>query len=192
MSTAATVARRDDAVLLVIDIQERLATAMSRKDVVVGASRKLVRTAALVGVPVIVTRQYPNGLGDVEPAVREVVESAAASAPAAWVDKVAFDCFAEPGFVHALTATGRKQLVISGMETHICVAQTALSAIAAGFDVHVVGDGCCSRDASSHETALARLRVAGAVVTTTESVLYELVGVAGTEEFRSLLRIVKD
>ena len=78
------------------------------------------------------------------------------------------------------------------MESHICVVQTALSALRAGFDVHVVGDGCCSRDSASHESALARVRTAGAVVTTTESVLYELVGEAGTDDFRDLLRIVKE
>jgi len=91
-----------------------------------------------------------------------------------------------------LAATQRRQLVIAGMESHICVVQTALAALREGYDVHVVGDGCCSRDMAAHESAMARLRAAGAVITTTESVLYELVGEAGTDEFRELLGIVKD
>ena len=191
MSQAAVIARRNDAVLLVIDVQERLAVAMTNREAVIGTASKLISTAALVGVPLIVTRQYPPGLGDVEPALREVAESVAASVPVLWADKIAFDCFAEPAFVSALESTGRRQLVIAGMESHICVVQTALSALRTGFEVHVVADACCSRDADSHERALARLGAAGAVITTTESVLYELVGEAGTDEFRALLSIVK-
>jgi len=191
MSHAATIARRDDAALLVIDIQERLAVAMPRRDAILSAADKLMRTAALVGVPVVMTRQYPTGLGNVEPQLREAAESVSDSTTVLWADKVAFDCFAEPAFSAVLGSTGRRQLVIAGMESHICVVQTALSALRDGFEVHVVGDACCSRDAASHESALARMRDAGAVITTTESVLYELVGEAGTDEFRSLLRIVK-
>lgn len=192
MSDTSSVANRSHAVLLIIDVQERLAAAMSQREVVLGTTSKLIRTAALVGVPIIVTRQYPTGLGDVEPLLRVVVESVADETPVIWANKVAFDCFAEPAFTEALASTGRQQLLIAGMESHICIAQTALSAIREGFDVHVVGDGCCSREAASHDSALARLRIAGAVVTTTESVLYELVGEAATDEFRALLRIVKE
>jgi len=192
VNLSASVASRDDAVLVVIDVQERLAATMSRRDTVVRMTHKLMRTAALVGVPVIVTRQYPAGLGDVEPGLRLIAEEIGEATSVAWADKVAFDCFAEPSFVEALAAQGRTQLIIAGMESHICVVQTALSALDDEFDVHVVSDACCSRDGASHETALARLAAAGATVTTTESVLYELVGVAGTDEFRSLLRIVKE
>lgn len=192
MSDVSTTASKSRAVLLLIDIQERLAAAMSRRDAVLESTSKLVRAAALFDVPVIVTLQYPTGLGDVEPTLRATLESVSGAIPVLWVNKVAFDCFAEPAFEAALTDTGRRQLVIAGMESHICVVQTALSALREDFDVHVVGDGCCSRDGASHDSALARVRMAGAVVTTTESVLYELAGVAGTDDFRDLLRIVKD
>jgi nicotinamidase-related amidase len=192
MSHAATTAKREDAVLVVIDIQERLAVTMPERDRVNVASGKLARTAAIVGVPIVVTRQYPKGLGDFESPVRAAVEQAAENVPVTWADKMSFDCFAEPAFTEALSATGRKQLLITGMESHICVAQTTLSALELGFDVHVIADACCSRDATAHAIAMDRLRAAGAVVTTTESVLYELVGVAGTDEFRALLKIVKE
>jgi nicotinamidase-related amidase len=187
-----SVAGRDSAVLVIVDVQERLGAVMPRRASVLDAAVKLVRTAAIVGVPVMATRQYPAGLGDVEPVLRAALESVEATTPVSHVDKVAFDCFAEPAFAEAVVASGRKQLVIVGMETHICVTQTALTALRSGFDVHVVADACCSRDAGMHDIALERMRVAGVVVTTAESVQYELVGVADTDEFRALLRIVKE
>lgn len=190
--TADTIARRDDAILVVVDEQERLTAAMSWREPVVAAAVRLMRTAALVGVPIVVTRQYPKGLGDTEPALVEASAAAAdAGAEVTGVDKVAFDCFAEPLFDAAFEGQPRKQMIIAGMETHICIAQTVLSALQRGYDVHVVADACCSRDDANHALALQRMGRAGAVVTVTESVMYELVGQAGTDEFRALLGIVK-
>ena len=187
------VVARGDAVVVVIDEQERLTAAMERRDAVIASTGRVVRAAALVGVPVIVTRQYPKGLGDLDPLLRDALAAVEQRGTlSAVVDKVAFDCFAEPGFVHALQTTGRAQLVIVGMETHICVAQTALAATARGLSVHVVADACCSRRDDDHEIALSRLARAGTTVTTSESVMYELVGAAGTDEFRALLGIVKE
>ena len=186
------VAMRSDAVLVVIDEQERLTAAMGRREPVLKATERLLRVAALVRAPVIVTRQYPKGLGDTDIALGEaIVEAKSAGVLAGVIDKVAFDCFGEPAFVKAVRDTGRRQLVFAGMETHVCIVQTALAALREGLDVHVIADACCSRDDANHELALGRLRRAGAVVSTSESAMYELVGEAGTEEFRSLLRIVK-
>jgi nicotinamidase-related amidase len=188
-----TIACRDDAVLVIIDEQERLTVAMEHLEPVLASAVRLIRTAALVGLPIVVTRQYPKGLGDVDPTLAQHVGVAqAAGAKVTLVDKVTFDCFGEPAFAETVGRSGRRQLILAGMETHICVAQTALSALREGFDVHVVGDACCSRDGASHGLALSRLRAAGAVVTATESVMYELVGQAATDEFRSLLTIVKE
>ena len=192
MSDPLSIASRHNAVLIIVDVQERLAATMSRREHVLAASRRLVQTAELVGVPIVVTRQYPTGLGDIEPLIRVDLERAVGSVPIAWADKVAFDCFAELAFAEALATTGRRQLLIAGMESHICIAQTALNALSRDYEVHVIADACCSREEGSHEIAMARLREAGAVITTTESVLYELVGAAGTDEFRALLRIVKE
>jgi len=172
-------------------VQERLAVTMERRDTVLAAAEKLVETSALLGVPIVVTRQYPAGLGDTVPRLASAIREASATTTVREADKVSFDCFGEPAFAEAVVATGRRQLLIAGMESHICIVQTALSGLEGGYSVHVVADACCSRDADAHELALARLRSAGAVVTTTESVLYELVGAAGTDEFRGLLRIVK-
>jgi len=190
---ADTIARRDDAVLVIVDEQERLTAVMERRDEVVSAAIRLVRTAALVGMPIVVTWQYPKGLGDTDAMLAEAIEAArSAGASVTEIDKVAFDCFGEPAFAKALERSSRRQMLLAGMETHICVAQTALSALRAGFDVHVADDACCSRDGGNHGSALERMRAAGAVVTTTESAMYELVGEAGTDEFRALLAIVKN
>jgi nicotinamidase-related amidase len=189
---ANTIASRDDAVLVVVDEQERLASAMQHREPVLTATVALIRTAVLVGVPLVVTRQYPKGLGDLEPALADALSAAeSVNAQIGRADKRTFDCFAEQEFASAFAATGRTQLVLVGMETHICITQTALSAMRAGFDVHVVADACCSRNDANHALALDRLRAAGANVTVSESVMYEFVGEAGTDEFRALLGIVK-
>lgn len=190
---ADTVARRSDAVLVVIDVQERLSAVMENRDRVRSATVRLIRTAALVEVPIIVTRQYPRGLGDTDTMLLEAISAAEESgASVTHVDKVTFDCFLEPEFESAVTGTGRTQLILAGMETHICITQTALSAVRGGFECHVVADACCSRDDSHHTLGLDRVRAAGVVATTSESAMYELVGEAGTDEFRALLGIVKD
>ncbi|HSK47828.1 MAG TPA: isochorismatase family protein [Coriobacteriia bacterium] len=183
---------RSDTALVVIDIQERLAAAMARRELVIRRTALMIRAAAIVGVPILVTRQYPRGLGDVEPPLVEVLEEVRQSgATVLTADKVSFDCFCDATFCDAVAALGRRQLLVAGMETHICVTQTALAGLREAFDVHVAGDACCSREAEHHELALTRLGHAGAVITTSESACYELVGLAGTDEFKALLEAVK-
>ncbi len=188
-----TLVRADDLVVVIVDIQERLAAVMDDRHRVESRSAKLARTAALVGAPIILTRQYPKGLGPVVDSIERVLlELARDGAHVIGVDKTAFCCEAEPTFRTALESTGRRQVVLCGMETHICVAQTALALAAADYGVQVAADACCSRERDSHEVALERLRFAGVTVTLTESVMYEAVGEAATDRFRALLQIVKD
>jgi nicotinamidase-related amidase len=179
------IVRRARAVLVLIDMQDRLADAMPRREAVVAASALLARVARTLEIPVMITRQYPAGLGD---SVAELREVCADEEP---VDKMTFDCLAEPSFRERLEGLNRRQVIIAGMEAHICVTQTALSLLAEGYLVHVVADAVCSRRDDDRNVALARLRAAGAVVTTTESVIYEALGVAGTPEFRTVLELVK-
>lgn len=187
-----TLVDRHQAALVVIDMQDRLAAVMGSRDPVVRATTMLARTFALVGAPIVLTRQYPKGLGETVPELEELfLELARDGARVAGVDKMAFCAASEHKFADALTGTGRRQVVLAGMETHICVTQTALALIAQGYQVQVVADACCSRNPQDHAVALDRLRSAGAVVTAAESVMYELVGKAGTDEFKSLLEIVK-
>lgn len=193
MNTRGTLIAREDFALVVIDIQERLAAAMGRRDHVVRTTGRLVRVAAMLGAPVIVTRQYPQGLGPTVPELDELfVRLEGEGARIVGVDKTAFCCAAEVDFNDALRAAGRAQVVLAGMETHICVTQTALALAREGYDVHVPADASCSRDAALHEVALDRMRFAGISVTASESVMYEAVGRAGTDEFRELLGIVKE
>lgn len=180
------------AVLVLIDLQDRLARTMPGRERVLSRAALLVEAAAIASVPVVVTRQYPQGLGDLDERIVPALDTARAQcAVNGPIDKLAFNCFAEPAFAATLSTTGRRQLVICGMETHICVAQTALAALDEGYDVHVVEDACSSRDPRDHEVASARMRAAGVVVTSAESVAYELIERAGTDAFKALLRAVK-
>lgn len=189
---ASGLVRRDDLVLVLVDVQERLAAVMPRRDEVVAAAVRLAKTAALVGAPIMVTRQYPEGLGGTVPEVEEAVTRLASSgARVQGVDKTSFSCAGESEFAQALRAFGRRQVVLCGMETHVCVAQTALALAAEGYEVQVAADACCSRSDSDHAVALDRMRAAGVTVTVSESVMYEAVGRAATDEFRQLLAIVK-
>lgn len=179
-------------VLVVIDVQERLAAAMELREKVAAKASLAVRAATITRLPVIVTRQYPKGLGDTDPAILDAIRAhESRGVPLSVVDKVSFDCFGEPGFVDQIESTSRPQILIAGMETHICVTQTALAALRRGHDVHVIADACCSREDASHGYALSRLAHAGAVITTAESAAYELVGTAGTDKFKELLCVVK-
>lgn len=191
MIPAASRLDRAQAVLVVVDVQERLVAAMERRDRVLARTALLIRVASLAGLPTVVTRQYPKGLGELDPVIESALVEAAPSGVTR-VDKLSFDCFGEPSFVEAVCATGRKQLLVAGMESHICVTQTCLTGLAEGYDVHIAVDACCSREDDCHAAALARLGHAGAVITTAESAAYELIGSAGTDEFKRLLSFVKD
>lgn len=177
--------RSADVVLVLVDMQCALADVMERRNAVLGASALLVRAAGVLGIPVLVTRQYPRGLGDTTP---ELLQALGEHDP---VDKVTFSCLAEPRFRERLEALGRRQVVLAGMETHICIIQTALALHAEGYDAFVAADATCSRRAADHEIALSRLRAAGVQVTVVESVIYEALERAGTPEFRAILELVK-
>ncbi|MDI6844410.1 MAG: isochorismatase family protein [Anaerosomatales bacterium] len=178
--------RREDAVVVVVDVQDRLAAAMPRRAETVAAVRTLVRGAGELGVPVIATRQYPQGIGEIVP------EIAGALSGARVIDKMSFDCMAEPAFVEALRGFGKRQAVLCGMEAHICVTQTALSMAAAGLEPVVVADAVCSRRDFDRDVAFDRLRHHGVEVVTSEQALYEMLGRAGTQEFKRALAIVKE
>lgn len=186
MQSIQGVVKADEAVLVLVDIQGGLVSAMPREDRWLESAVLLARAAGPLGIPCIVTRQYPRGLGDTVDVLAEAV------GPHTPVDKTAFDALAETGFCERLEATGRRTVVIAGIEAHICVTQTALSLVRAGYRVHVVADAVCSRRAEDRDTALARLRSGGVVVTSSESVLYEALGRSGTATFRDVLQLVKE
>jgi len=176
----------DEAVLVLVDLQERLAEPMSRRQEVVDAGVFLVRAADALGVPVIVTRQYPRGIGETVDELKAVLLGVEE------VDKLTFSCTGEPVFQERMEALGRRQVIIAGMETHVCVMQTALALQGSGYQVFVLADASSSRYEVDHALALDRMRASGVVVTSTESVVYEMIGCAGTPEFKALLPLVKE
>lgn len=174
--------------LVLIDTQERLAAAMPEptRSAVVHAASLLLQGARHLDIPVLVTEQYPRGLG---PTVPELAAHLPDTAPP--VAKTAFSCCAADGFVPALEGSGRRQVVIAGMETHICVLQTAIELRARGYHVFVVEDAVCSRHAVHGANALRRLRDAGVIVTNSESVLFEWLRDSRHEHFKAISALIR-
>ncbi len=174
--------------LVVVDIQTQLAGAMQADDRirVIRNAGILVQAAGLLSVPLIASEQYPKGLGPTEEEVAwhfpETLEA---------VEKSCFACTGEPAFREALTRHGRPQVVLAGMETHVCVLQTAMELQADGYAVFVAEDAVCSRKESHHRNALERLRAAGVVVSNIESVLFEWVRDARHEQFKAISALIK-
>jgi isochorismate hydrolase len=175
----------EDVVLLIIDIQERLAVVMKEKDRVVKNCQHLIELAKTLKIPVVVTEQYPKGLGRTVPELRSVLPEYKP------VEKLSFDCCCQPVFMQEMKGFGRKTAIIAGMETHICVLQTCIGLLQAGFNVHLVQDAVCSRSEENWKTGIEFMRDAGAVVTCTETALFQLLKVAGTVEFRNISQRIK-
>ncbi|MEM6680360.1 MAG: isochorismatase family protein [Pseudomonadota bacterium] len=173
--------------LIVIDMQERLVPAMQAPARTIRNTRTLLAAAAELSIPVLVTEQYPQGLGHT---VADIAKASAA-AQALVIEKAHFSAQAEPSFAEAFARTGRSQAVIAGMEAHICVLQTAAGLMSAGVDVFVVTDASASRTLESEAACLDRLRALGAGIVTTEMVVFEWLGRAGTPAFKALLPLIK-
>ena len=178
---------KDRALLVVIDVQEKLCAAMDEKVLakLVKNTGILLETAAELHVPVLVTEQYVKGLG----ATLGELSEKAGDCPC--FEKMTFSCCGSDEFVAAIKTSGRKQVIITGMETHVCVLQTVIELRDAGFEVHLVKDAVMSRDKRNWETAVEAMALAGAVPTCTESVLFQLLKVAGTDSFKKLSKLVR-
>lgn len=174
-----------ESVLALIDVQERLANVVHDKERLLDAVERLVRGIRVLDVPVIWVEQNRRGLG---PTVSRVAAALDGLQP---IEKMSFDCCGSDRFLSALAACGRRQVLLAGIEAHICVYQTAAGLLARGHGVHVVADAVSSRAAENRELALARLRDLGAAVTSVEMALYELLRVAEGERFKAILQIVK-
>lgn len=177
--------RADAAVLVVVDIQSRLAAAVEDAAAVIGRTRILLDAAREVNVPVLVSEQYPQGLGGTDPRL------GALPATATVVPKLTFSCCRDADFQGQLERLRRGQIVLCGMETHVCVLQTALDMRERGYDVFVVEDAVGSRRQSSKQLGLARMRDRGIDVVDSEMVVFEWAERAGTDQFRALSRLVK-
>lgn len=175
---------REDSILLIIDIQDRLAAVMGNKEEVVNNTNILIQAAKEMGMPVIVTEQYPKGIG---PTVAELDENLDNGEK---YEKVNFSAYIDD-IKEAIEKKGRKKVIITGMETHVCVFQTARDLIDNGFQVFVPIDGVSSRTKDNMLNGLELMKSMGAVVTNTESIVFDLLEKAGTPEFKVLSKLIK-
>lgn len=179
---------RERTALVVIDVQERLFPAMDadHREEVMRNIKVLTATARRLHLGMLVTEQYPKGLGHT---LQEVKDTLPAEVQP--VEKVAFSCLGVDAFRSRLAATGARQLLLAGIEAHVCVLMSALDLLAEGYAVHIVADAVTSRTQANWRLAMAQLRQAGAVVTTTETVLFQLLRQADTDDFRELARLIR-
>ena len=174
-------------VFTIVDVQERLFNAMdaARRDDMVGNVKILAASARRLDVPVLLTEQYPKGLGRTLPEVKALL----ADVPP--LEKTAFSCAGADGFMDRVTAAGADHVILTGIEAHVCVLLTALDLLGRGLKVSVVADAVCSRRSANLEIGLAQARQAGAVITSTETVVFQLLGSADTDAFRELSKLLR-
>lgn len=181
-----SVLRSNSTALVVIDLQEKLLPAIDSTQELLANVHKILKLAKILNLPTFLTTQYAKGLG---PTVPEI--SAATTVKA--YDKICFSCFGDEPFFEAIAAQMMpgSSLLLIGVETHICVLQTALGGLAANYDIHVAADAVGSRVASNHSLGLERMRAAGVVISSTEMAIYELLGDAHRTEFKQMLPFLK-
>lgn len=180
---------RDKSQLLIVDVQEKLLPAVSDPERVAERCARLIQAAKALGVPITVSEQYPKGLGGTVEALRYALGNGAAV-----LDKTEFSCARNALLrerLNTLRRDGRSQVVIGGIEAHVCVTQTALDLEGQGFEAFVVADAVSSRAKANRRLALARLARDGVDVVDSEMVIFEWLGQAGTPEFKALQPLVK-
>jgi nicotinamidase-related amidase len=176
---------RSESQLLVVDVQERLVPAMEPERPFIAACAKLLEAANALKIPAMASEQYPKGLG------RTVPELAGLVPEANRYEKMEFSCYANGPIREALTGVKRPQVLLAGIEAHVCVLQTALELAAAGNAVFVVADATASRRPESRETAFRRMAAAGVTLATVEMVLFEWLRSAADPEFRAVTKLIR-
>lgn len=175
---------RTKSALLIIDIQERILGVMQQHDLVIDNTLKLIRGCKILNVPIYYTEQYPKGLGETAPQLKEELQNNA-------IQKMSFSCSGAGDLFSEFKEKGYSQIIVCGIESHVCVQQTVLDLLANDFQVDVAADAVSSRKDTDYKIALDRMRSNGAEVTTTESILFELLNVCGTDEFKFVSKLVK-
>lgn len=176
---------RAKAGLVVVDIQEKFAPVIHELPRMIQNSLRLIKGAAILRVPVFATEQYRKGLGSTVPEIASAIPNFAP------MEKNSFSCCGAPGFIETLQAKGVQDVILCGIEAHVCVCQTCLSLLDAGFRPFVIADAISSRTPDNHRLGVERMRDAGAVIVSTEMILFELLERAGTDEFKRILTMVK-
>lgn len=175
---------KEEAVLIIIDIQERLVPVMEHGEEVIRKTNTLISVATDLEIPILVTEQYPKGLGKI------VLEVSTNLDKALTYEKTTFSGCTEE-VISTLNQLGRKKIIITGMETHVCVFQTVRDLLAHNYQVFVVEDAVCSRTKENYRNALALMSTMGAVITNTETVFFDLIKEAGTPLFKKLSKLIK-
>jgi nicotinamidase-related amidase len=178
--------RAGDSVLALIDIQEKFRPTIAGMEDLIGRTGILARAAVRLGVPILATEQYPKALGATVPELKRWLPDSQAYLP-----KMCFSSAACAPFREALAAAGRKQVVLAGIETHVCVLQTALELAASGYSVYVAEDAVSSRKPADRMAALERMSRHGVERITTEMAVFEWLREAGTPEFKELQALIK-
>lgn len=176
---------KDRMTLVVVDFQDRLLPKIPVAGKVLAKAARLIEFAKLLDIPIVLTEQYPKGLGPTAASLRDALPDIEP------VEKVSFGCFGDAGFRRALAATGRGQVLLTGVETHVCIMQTALGGLDEGYDVYVPRDAVASREKDQYKAGLARMRAAGVNEVTVEMAMFEALREAGTTAFKSVLPLIK-
>ncbi len=176
---------RDKTALLVIDIQEKILTVINGSDNVVKNTLKLIKGFKVLNIPIFYTEQYPKGLGVTSAPLLKELEGLSA------IQKMSFSCSGAGNLFTRLKDNNVSQVVIAGIESHVCVQQTALDLLANGFQVDLAADATSSRNETDYKFALERMRAHSVEITTTESILFELLTYSGTDEFKEISKIIK-
>jgi nicotinamidase-related amidase len=180
---------REEAVLLVVDVQERLVPAI-HKDLYPRALRNMqiaIEAAGTLGIPILLTEQYPKGLGRTVPEVMGALDGKEYRL----VEKMTFSCARDEGFLSAVSELNRRQVILVGMETHVCVYQTSVDLCRAGYSLFILDDAVSSRFLHNYQSGLQALRDAGCAVISTETAIFELLKVAATPEFKKVASLIK-
>ncbi len=177
--------KKGSTALLVIDLQEKIMPVIINSDRVIDKSVRLIQGFKVLNLPIFYTEQYPKGLGSTHESVKKELEGLTP------INKMSFSCFGADDLFIRLEDNNITSVVVAGVESHVCVLQTVLDLLENGFQVNVPADAISSRTELDYMVALDRMRQHGAEVTTTESILFELLEVCGTAEFKSILKIVR-
>jgi len=171
--------------LVLIDIQEKLWRVAYENELLRDNTLKLVQGLQMLGVPILMTEQYPQGLGATLPEIKDLLPDVRP------LEKLSFSCCGDRNFLKALESLNRNQLLITGIESHVCVYQTSIGLLNLGYEVQAVTDCISSRTAANREIGLHRIAGAGGKLTSVEMALFELLKVAGGDKFKALSKIVK-
>jgi nicotinamidase-related amidase len=180
--------QRADSLLVIIDVQEKLMPVISGAEAVVQNLERLVRGFHVLDIPIVVTEQYTKGLGSTVPELRDVLKATVGYAP---VEKSCFSAYGCGEFLSALRLARRKQIIVAGVETHVCVYQTVKDLTEAGYEVSLIADAVSSRTPENRDIAIRRMVSDGSKLSSTEMALFELVGNSGTDEFRAVSKLIR-